>query len=118
MIIIEDVTKMRKLELIRQEFVSNVTHELKTPLTSIKGFVDTLKHGAMQDPEVAERFLDIIDIEAERLALLIEDILLLSEIESMKIDRQVDTYSVATIVDEVVDILSMKAQKKRIEVRG
>lgn len=116
LIIIEDVTKIRKLELIRQEFVSNVTHELKTPLTSIKGFVDTLKHGAMQDPDVAERFLDIIDIEAERLALLIEDILLLSEIESMKIDRQVDTYSVATIVDEVVDILSMKAQKKGLKL--
>lgn len=116
LIIIEDVTKIRKLELIRQEFVSNVTHELKTPLTSIKGFVHTLKHGAMQDPDVAERFLDIIDIEAERLALLIEDILLLSEIESMKIDRQVDTYSVATIVDEVVDILSMKAQKKGLKL--
>ena len=116
LIIIEEVTKIRKLEMIRQEFVSNVTHELKTPLTSIKGFVDTLKNGAINDPEVSERFLDIIDIEAERLAILIEDILLLSEIESMKIDRNINLYSIKEIVDEVVDVLSIKADMKNLDL--
>ncbi len=116
LIIVEDITKIRKLEMIRQEFVSNVTHELKTPLTSIKGFVDTLKNGAMNDAEVSERFLDIIDIEAERLAILIEDILILSEIESMKIDRNVGVYPIADIVGEVIDVLSIKAEQKNLDL--
>ncbi len=77
----------RNLELenfseMRKQFVSNVTHELKTPLTSIRGFVDTLKNGALEDKEYAEHFLDIIDIEAKRLGTLIQDILVLSEMES------------------------------------
>jgi len=81
-VFIQDITKVRKLEQIRTEFVSNVTHELKTPITSIRGFIETLKNGAMNNPVVAERFLEIIDIEAERLHELINDILLLSEIET------------------------------------
>ncbi len=59
---------------MRSDFVSNVTHELKTPLTSIRGFVDTLKQGAIKDEQYARKFLDIIDIEAERLYTLIQDI--------------------------------------------
>ena len=74
-VFIQDVTKIRKLEKIRTEFVSNVTHELKTPITSIRGFIETLKDGAINNKQVAMRFLDIIDIEAERLHVLIDDIL-------------------------------------------
>ncbi len=76
------VSAMKKVEAMRREFVSNVTHELKTPLTSIRGFVETLKEGALNDPDCARRFLDIIEIETERLGRLIDDILLLSEIEN------------------------------------
>ena len=79
-ITIHDITTMKKLEQIRTEFVSNVTHELKTPLTSIRGFVETLRSGAVNDADVADKFLEIIDIEAERLTMLINDILQLSEI--------------------------------------
>jgi two-component system phosphate regulon sensor histidine kinase PhoR len=114
--IIQDVTNIRKLEQIRSEFVSNVTHELKTPLTSIKGFIDTLKGGAIHDEEVAERFLDIIDIEAERLTVLIEDILELSEIETMKQDVRIDDYNLEDIIKEVIDIVSQNAEKKNIQV--
>ncbi|WP_142368281.1 cell wall metabolism sensor histidine kinase WalK, partial [Klebsiella pneumoniae] len=85
-ITLHDVTSVKKLEQIRTEFVSNVTHELKTPLTSIRGFVETLKNGAIEDTSVAAKFLDIIDIEAERLYMLINDILQLSEIEGMRKD--------------------------------
>jgi two-component system phosphate regulon sensor histidine kinase PhoR len=104
------------LEQIRSEFVSNVTHELKTPLTSIKGFIDTLKSGAIHDEEVAERFLDIIDIEAERLTVLIEDILELSEIETMKQDVRIDDYNLEDIIKEVIDIVSQNAEKKNVQV--
>jgi two-component system phosphate regulon sensor histidine kinase PhoR len=100
-----DVTQIKKLENIRKEFVSNVTHELKTPLTSIKGFVDTLKNGAIKDEVVANRFLDIIDIETDRLTNLIQDILTLSEIESLVGERSLQAFEFSEIVDEVADIL-------------
>lgn len=111
-----NVTSVKKLEQIRTEFVSNVTHELKTPLTSIRGFVETLKDGAIEDTTVASKFLDIIDIEAERLYQLINDILQLSEIESMRTDEQVSPNSLKTIVDEVVQLLDPAIQKKNIHI--
>lgn len=105
LIVITDVTKIRKLENMRRDFVSNVTHELKTPLTSIRGFVDTLKGGAINEPDVALRFLDIIDIEADRLTSLIQDILSLSEIETVVGDKHIDLYEMGDILAEVVDIV-------------
>ena len=116
LIIIQDVTNIRKLEQMRSEFVSNVSHELKTPLTSIKGFIDTLKGGAIHDKEVAERFLDIIDIEAERLSNLIGDILELSEIETMSQDEHMDDYNLESIITEVFDIIHHSAVKKNIHI--
>jgi two-component system phosphate regulon sensor histidine kinase PhoR len=116
LIAIEDVTKLRKLETIRRDFVSNVTHELKTPLTSIKGFVGALKEGASKDPEVTKRFLDIIDIESDRLTMLIEDILSLSEIESMRMDKNTGMVRIAGVVVEVRDLLLSQAIDKDIEL--
>ena len=86
LLLIKDVTQLRDLEEMKYQFVSNVSHELKTPLTSIQGFVETLQAGAIENKEVAYRFLNIIDIETKRLYRLIQDILLLSEIENM--DKQ------------------------------
>ncbi len=73
---VEDITELRRLEQVRTDFVANVSHELKTPLTSIKGFVETLLDGAISNPQMAEKFLKIIMLEAERLTRLINDILL------------------------------------------
>lgn len=115
-ITLHDVTSVKKLEQIRTEFVSNVTHELKTPLTSIRGFVETLKSGAMEDTTVATKFLDIIDIEAERLYILINDILQLSEIEGMRKDDQITENDLTLIIDEVVLILEAAASKKNIRL--
>lgn len=111
---IEDITAMKNLEEIGSEFVSNVSHELKTPLTSIRGFIETLKHGAINDPEVAHKFLDIIDIEAERLFLLINDILALSEIETMKQDVDITNVPFKSIVSDSINILQGQAEKKNI----
>jgi two-component system phosphate regulon sensor histidine kinase PhoR len=115
-ITLHDVTSVKKLELIRTQFVSNVTHELKTPLTSIRGFVETLKSGALEDTAVANNFLDIIDIEAERLYSLINDILQLSEIEGMQKDDQVAPNSLNLIIDEVISLLQPAAAKKNIKI--
>ncbi|MCX7842173.1 MAG: cell wall metabolism sensor histidine kinase WalK [Clostridia bacterium] len=116
LLFIQDVTNIRKLEQIRTEFVSNVTHELKTPLTSIRGFIETLRSGAIDDREVAERFLEIIDIEAERLYVLINDILQLSEIESKQKDTNISTYSLKPIIEEIFSILQGTADKKGIKL--
>lgn len=104
------VSAMKAVERQRREFVSNVTHELKTPLTSIRGFVETLKNGAVEDPDCAERFLDIIDIETERLGNLIDDTLLLSEIENKKDVRQ-EPCDVNEVIEEVTELLAPKVKE-------
>ncbi len=107
LLVITDITELKKLENMRSDFVSNVTHELKTPLTSIRGFVDTLKNGAINDEKVAKKFLDIIDLETERLSSLIQDILLLSEIEN-KEEYETVACDVPRVIMEVVELLSGK----------
>lgn len=111
---IHDITNLKKLEQIRTEFVSNVTHELKTPLTSIRGYIETLRSGAINDKAVSEKFLDIIDIESERLYTLINDILQLSEIETKQMDSNIQTHHLKTTVEEVFSILSGVADKKGV----
>jgi two-component system phosphate regulon sensor histidine kinase PhoR len=115
-ITIHDITAVKKLEQIRTDFVSNVTHELKTPLTSIRGFVETLRSGAVNDAETTARFLDIIDIEAERLTMLINDILQLSEIETRQSDINISSNNLGDIIDEVASILQSSADKKGVRL--
>jgi len=79
--VLHDVTDIRRLENIRRDFVANVSHELKTPITTIKGFVETLRDGAIDDREHAHRFLDIIANNGDRLHAIIEDLLSLSRLE-------------------------------------
>lgn len=106
----------KKAEQIRKDFVANVTHELKTPLTSISGFVETLQDGAAEDPAVRAKFLDIIAIEAARLKRLIEDILIISDIENK---REVNTDSDINVRESIEEILaSMKPiiEAKKIRI--
>lgn len=80
-IVLNDVTEMKRLEHVRRDFVANVSHELKTPIASIKGFVETLLDGAMDDPADNSRFLGIVARQADRLAAIVDDLLALSQIE-------------------------------------
>jgi two-component system phosphate regulon sensor histidine kinase PhoR len=115
---IQDVTKVRKLEQLRTEFVSNVTHELKTPITSIRGFIETLKNGSINNENVAMRFLDIIDIEAERLHALINDILQLSEIETKLKEIDIESFCIKSLIDEVFEVLQNFASDKNISLQN
>ncbi len=112
----EMAAKLGKLEKIRTEFVTNVTHELKTPLTSIRGFVETLRNGALNDAGAAAKFLMIIDIEAERLNNLINDILYLSEIETGVKDGNIAMHLLKPIVEEVASMLGNQAEKRNIGI--
>ncbi len=114
--VIEDVTELRKLESVRSEFAANVSHELKTPLTVIRGFVETLQEGAINDEAQARKFLDIINIETDRLTRLISDILYLSEIESGSVQVELNKLNVVVPAKEVVELLSQKAKEKNISL--
>ena len=111
-----DITELRKAQQIRSDFVANVTHELKTPLTSIRGFIETLRQGAIRTPDVAERFIDIIDIEAERLNKLISDILTLSEIENDPGDRECETFDLREMIDSVIVLLDDAAAARKVSL--
>jgi len=113
-IFMDDVTEIRKLEKIRSDFVSNVTHELKTPLTSISGFVETLKSGEIEDDLTRERFLDIIEIETERLTRLINDILTLSEIENIRGQDHKRIVSASELFDEVKPMMNAVNRDKKV----
>ena len=115
LLLIKDVTKLRDLEEMKYQFVSNVSHELKTPLTSIQGFVETLQAGAIENKEVAYRFLNIIDIETKRLYRLIQDILLLSEIENMDI-QQYEDVEVSKVITSSISLLQEHADKKSVKI--
>ncbi len=110
-----DITSMRRLEELRSEFVANVSHELKTPLTSIRGFVETLRSGTIEDAAVSAKFLDIIDIEAERLGVLINDILSLAEMERFRQEPEQANFLLAPVVSETLQLLDTAAEAKHID---
>ncbi len=106
----------KKAESIRKEFVANVSHELKTPLTSISGFIETLQQGAAEDPEIRTRFIDIIAIETSRLKRLIEDLLVLSDIENRKESADAREFNVKEAIVKTVQALEPIAESKDVEL--
>ena len=113
---IENITEYAKLENMRKEFVANVSHELKTPITSIQGFIETLKITDNLDEDTKNRFLTIIENEATRLTRLIDDILLLSTIEN-KTKKKVEKVDLFEVFEEVHEVINYIAKKKNIKVK-
>lgn len=113
-VILQDITEVKHLERMRSEFVANVSHELKTPLTTIMGFVETIKRKAGEDAEKRRRFLDIITEEVERLKRLIEDILLLSHLENSSSLDQLEEINIYKELDTILYMLTPSAGKKDI----
>ncbi len=105
----------KKAEAIRKEFVANVSHELKTPLTSISGFIETLQEGAAEDPEIRTKFIDIIAIETSRLKRLIQDLLVLSDIENKK-EAEGYSFNVKEAIENTVAALKPIADDKGIDI--
>jgi len=118
LIVLNDVTRLRKLENIRRDFVSNVSHEIKTPITAIKGFVETLRDGAVTNPEDAERFLGIIEKHVDRLEAIIEDLLNLSKIEqeSEKEGIALVKSRISEILQSAVQACQVRAANKEINI--
>lgn len=116
LLVFHDVTELRRLEGVRQDFVANVSHELRTPLSLIKSSAETLLDGAKDDVAAREKFITIIDRHASRLALLIEDLLLLSALDSGRIELRVEVVDLRAVVDEVADDLASTAQARRATI--
>ena len=114
--VFHDITEIKNLAKMRSEFVANVSHELKTPLTSIKGFVETLREGAIEDKKNARRFLDIIQLHAQRLENLVEDILSLSAIESREEKWNFQKTSVVPILETIVGLYKDRFSNRELKL--
>ncbi|WP_270996022.1 two-component system histidine kinase PnpS [Listeria seeligeri] len=115
-LLLHDITQIRHLENVRSEFVTNVSHELKTPVTALKGFAETLLDGAMYDEALLKKFLTIIKEESDRLHRLIMDILALSRIEQNPVTENVGTVDVDDVIDQSVRTIFELATEKNIQV--
>ncbi|ACV61964.1 PAS/PAC sensor signal transduction histidine kinase [Desulfofarcimen acetoxidans DSM 771] len=110
--VLRDITDRRKLEQMRTEFVANVSHELRTPLTSISGFLETLLDGALEEPEIARRFLEHMSDETERLTRLINDLLNLSNIEDRQFVPNFQPVDMAELIHRVAPVYEPRAREK------
>jgi len=113
-VVLHDVTELRRLERVRQDFVANVSHEFKTPLTAIQGFAETLLGGALDDPTNNRRFLDIIRNHAIRLARLTNDLLKLARIEAGKLEVEFFPVGLIELIEGCAETTLMKASRKQI----
>jgi two-component system phosphate regulon sensor histidine kinase PhoR len=118
LVVLNDITRLRKLENIRKDFVANVSHEIRTPITAIKGFVETLRDGAMQSPQDAERFLGIVQNHVQRLESLVEDLLSLSRIEEETEKEAVilEDKPIKEVLVGAIQLCEVKAEPKRIRM--
>jgi two-component system phosphate regulon sensor histidine kinase PhoR len=116
MLVFHDLTRLKKLERMRVDFVANVTHEIKTPLTAIMGFVETLQEGAIEDRETAKKFLSTIARHAERLNRLVDDLLTISNTELGEIHFSFESVALSGIAQSVLHMIQQKAEEKKIEI--
>ena len=116
MMVFHDVTRLKKLEKIREDFVANVTHEIKTPLTAIIGFIETLEGGAIKEEVTAKKFLHIISENAHRLGRLVDDLLVLSSIELGEMTLRFENVSIANVINSVLPMFETKAAEKSLTV--
>jgi two-component system phosphate regulon sensor histidine kinase PhoR len=118
LVVMNDVTRLRRLENVRREFVANVSHELKTPITAIQGFVETLLDGAVGDPKDARRFLKIMQKQVDRLNAIIEDLLSLSRIEKQaeKGEIVLKRGRVRDVMEAAIQICEVKSESKKIGI--
>ncbi|MGB0911303.1 MAG: two-component system histidine kinase PnpS [Nitrospirales bacterium] len=113
-LVLHDITELRRLEQVRAEFVANVSHELRTPLTAIKGYLETLLDESSPDPVMYRRFLSVAHTHADRLGRLVNDLMNLSDIETGKIKLNYESVALAEVVNEVAGIYQNEAEKKGV----
>lgn len=118
LVLFVDVTEIRRLETLRRDFVANASHELRTPVTAVRSAAETLRGAAASDPEAAAHFMDIIERNAERLQLLVEDLLDLSRIEAREFRLSIEGVDLAAFADQILALFHDRAAKKRIQLQN
>jgi two-component system phosphate regulon sensor histidine kinase PhoR len=113
-LVFHDLTRLKQLERTREEFVANVSHELRTPLSLIRGYVETLLDGAKDNPDVATRFLETIQRNSERLQFLIEDLLTISELESGRLQMNLQPVELRPLVEKILEDFKTHAASRRV----
>lgn len=116
-LVIYDITEFKNIEVMRKDFVANVSHELKTPITSIKGFAETLMDGAAENVDARKQFLQIIYDESNRMKLLIDDLLILSHLEKDDMELNISHIQISNIVVEILPIIDQQAKCKSIYLK-
>ncbi|MEX2105126.1 MAG: histidine kinase dimerization/phospho-acceptor domain-containing protein, partial [Bacilli bacterium] len=116
LVVVHDITNIRRLERMRSEFVANVSHELRTPVTAVKGFAETLLDGALEDPETSRHFIEIIYQESDRLHRLISDILDLSKIESKRAPLEYTHFSLSSVITSTIVMMKGEAEKRGLKM--
>jgi two-component system phosphate regulon sensor histidine kinase PhoR len=116
LVMLQDLTRVRRLETVRRDFMSNISHELRTPLASLKALVDTLRDGALNDPPAAQRFLDRIETEVDALTQMVQELLELSRIESGQVPLRFSAAGVEDVVRQPVERLMPQATRARLAV--
>jgi len=116
LLVLQDVTELRRLERVKTEFVANVSHELRTPLTCIRGYLETLLDGAVEDPALARRFLEVANTHADRLSRLVDDLLQLSNIETGRVTLVPTALELAEVAAGVLAIFEREAARKGVRL--
>lgn len=117
-VVFHDITEFEKLEALRREFVANVSHELKTPLTTVKSYVETLLDGAADEPELRANFLRVVDHETDRMARLVKDLLHLSQLDQGSAHWDIRAHEIPPLVDECVARLAVQIERKELVING
>jgi two-component system phosphate regulon sensor histidine kinase PhoR len=113
-LVFHDVTELKHLERVRRDFVANVSHEIRTPLTAVRGYAETLRNGAISDPERALKFLDVIERHSERLTRLTDDLLTLSDLELGRAAMRHGKTNLNAAIDAAMDVVREKAEKRGV----
>jgi two-component system, OmpR family, phosphate regulon sensor histidine kinase PhoR len=111
LMVFQDLTRVRKLEMVRKDFVSNVSHELRTPLASLKALSETLREGALDDPPAAQRFLSRMEKEIDTLTQMVQELLELSRIESGRVPLERKLVSPCDLLNSAVERMVLQAQR-------
>jgi len=117
LLVFKDFTEVQKSQIIRSDFIANVSHNLKTPLVSIKGFLETIEDSAKDDPLSQKKFIEIMKLEANKMETLIEDLLTLSRIEQQEHILINNKVNIKKMIEDVVVLISKRIKKKKISLK-
>jgi two-component system, OmpR family, phosphate regulon sensor histidine kinase PhoR len=116
-VVARETTELRRLIEVRRDFVANVSHELKTPLAAIRGYAETLRDGALAEPETAERFTDRILRQCRRLQALLDDLLTLSRLESLQLPPKREPVDLKPLAERAIELMSSAAEERQVRLR-